>query len=243
MAKKSLLSEADRQWAAYTEGWRGLEGYGRKYALRNLPRHLEVAGRLPDLRKLLLDLEFAEARLWAVESPQGYTKLFAPALKPQPDEVERAVIRVFDQKANLFERDRECFLQEMQNGLRQRLESEAVVDRLIAPVPRRRNWLRLKNRPPLRSAHALLRTLEGHTGGVRSVAVDGARGVVVSGSGDKTVKIWDLESGSELYSKTFDSIPRAAFRPDGIYAVCFDGGAPQIWDFQLELVTIRDPTA
>ena len=40
----------------------------------------------------------------------------------------------------------------------------------------------------------LLRTLEGHLGGVEvAVTPDGRR--VVSGSKDKTLRVWDLESG------------------------------------------------
>jgi WD40 repeat protein len=43
-----------------------------------------------------------------------------------------------------------------------------------------------------------VRTLAGHSGGVRSVAIsaDGKR--VVSGSDDKTVKIWDADTVAEV---------------------------------------------
>lgn len=62
----------------------------------------------------------------------------------------------------------------------------------------REPWLR-PMRPTLMSpGGALLRTLEGHTGDVTSVAItpDGRR--AVSGSRDKTLRIWDLQSGKTL---------------------------------------------
>ena len=56
-------------------------------------------------------------------------------------------------------------------------------------------WLRLTNRPLFSLHPTCLRTLEGHTGEVTAVAVtsDGRR--TVSGSVDKTLRIWDLETG------------------------------------------------
>jgi WD40 repeat protein len=38
-------------------------------------------------------------------------------------------------------------------------------------------------------------TLEGHTGGVRSVALSADGGTAVAGSDDRTVRVWDLSSG------------------------------------------------
>ena len=47
----------------------------------------------------------------------------------------------------------------------------------------------------VRDKSALIRTLEGHTASVNSVAVtpDGTK--IVSGSLDNTIKVWDIASG------------------------------------------------
>ena len=44
----------------------------------------------------------------------------------------------------------------------------------------------------------LLRTFEGHTDLVRTVAVDLNLGVIVSGSYDRTVRMWDMRTGQCL---------------------------------------------
>jgi WD40 repeat protein len=49
-----------------------------------------------------------------------------------------------------------------------------------------------------------LTTLQGHTYGVRAVAItpDGRRDV--SGSGDDTVRVWDLRDGKKLVTLTVE---------------------------------------
>ena len=61
-----------------------------------------------------------------------------------------------------------------------------------------------------------LRTLKGHTDSVRAVAVtpDGRR--AVSASSDRTLRLWDLESGKEIAAFTGESeIESCAVAPDG----------------------------
>jgi hypothetical protein len=65
---------------------------------------------------------------------------------------------------------------------------------------------------------ALLRTLEGHTGGVTSVAFSPDGSMIASGSGDGTIKLWRVSDGALL--KTYDeetvNVYPVAFSPDGL---------------------------
>jgi WD40 repeat protein len=60
---------------------------------------------------------------------------------------------------------------------------------------------------------AQIATLVGHRGVVWRVAVSEEAGMIASGSGDNTVRLWDLQSGDLL-----DEIPH----PDCVAAVSFD---------------------
>jgi WD40 repeat protein len=105
------------------------------------------------------------------------------------------------------------------------------IDEIVvgAPVP----WLRAQ-RPALHPpGTALLRTLVGHSGYVYSAAVtpDGKRAVSVSW--DKTVKVWDLETGRLL--RTLEdhrlAVYGVAVTPDGKRAVSASWDAPlRLWD-------------
>jgi hypothetical protein len=77
------------------------------------------------------------------------------------------------------------------------------------------------------------RILEGHTGEVKAVAItpDGAR--IVSGSSDKTVRVWDLRSGhlERILEGHTDEVLAVAITPDGARIV--SGGqdeAMRVWN-------------
>jgi len=90
---------------------------------------------------------------------------------------------------------------------------------------------------------AELMTLRGHKGEVISAAFspDGKR--IVSGSNDKTIKIWDAATGTELMTlRGYDGIWPGAFDPD-VKRIVSNGGdnTVKVWDVATgtELMTLR----
>jgi WD40 repeat protein len=68
---------------------------------------------------------------------------------------------------------------------------------------------------------ALLRTLEGHSGGVNALAVTPDGGQAISGSSDNTLKVWDLKRGKVVRTLEGHSglVRAVAVTPDGGQAI------------------------
>ena len=81
----------------------------------------------------------------------------------------------------------------------------------------------------------IVRTLEGHTGWVNSVAVtpDGKR--AISASSDRTLRVWDLESGQSLAHAQGhkDRVNSVAVTPDGKRAISASSDRTlRVWDLE-----------
>jgi small GTP-binding protein len=82
---------------------------------------------------------------------------------------------------------------------------------------------------------ACLRTLEGHSGGVNSVALGGDGRRALSGSDDGTVRVWDVETGACL--RTLEGhthrVWSVAWSADGEFAFSgAENGVMRVWDLR-----------
>jgi len=81
----------------------------------------------------------------------------------------------------------------------------------------------------------ILRTLTAHSGTVRCLAISPDGKLLVSGSYDKTIKIWELEAGQEIRTlkKHSGDIEALAISPNGeILASASDDGTIKIWELK-----------
>ena len=72
--------------------------------------------------------------------------------------------------------------------------------------------------------------LKGHTDALYTVSFSFDGKKIATASRDKTVRIWDAESGKELQKLEGTVSGRQAWSPDGKKIATVNGGIPQIWD-------------
>jgi WD40 repeat protein len=195
-AADTLPALHDRLLAAYSErchgGW--ATGPDDGYFYQHLVRHLRKAGRFPELRTLLLDLDWINAKL-AVGNISGLLADYDSLLSDPAVLLVAGALRL---SAHVLTGNPG----QLPGQLTGRLASEhdpqlrdlMLRIRLWPASP----WLRPLTGSLISPGGPLLRTLTGHDSWVYAVAfsADGYR--IVSGGGG-TVRVWDLESGEPLH--------------------------------------------
>jgi WD40 repeat protein len=148
-------------------------------------------------------------------------------------EILSSLDRVLAQENHNLSRRPELTWQQLYNRLQWK---ETAGDLLETEWTRRRSrgtpvWFRM--RTPFRESAERARTLEGHTGSVNACALSPDGSLIVSGSSDSTLKVWETNTGLELRTITGHEgqVWACAFSADGSFVVSGgEDGLLRIWD-------------
>jgi WD40 repeat protein len=222
-----LLLEAYHQKCK--DGW----PYGQNdgYYFEHLAHHLVESGRKDELHELLYNFDWLQAKLDATD----VTSLISDYdhMPENPDlHLVQSALRL---SAHVLARDNKQLVCQLMGRLQSFQETEIVSMLEQARKNKSGMWLRPLTPSLTPPGGPLIRTLEGHTGVVTTVAVtpDGRR--AVSASNDRTLKVWDLETGEQrrtLEGHT-DPVNAVAVTPDGRRAVSASSDYTlKVWDME-----------
>jgi WD40 repeat protein len=165
----------------------------RDYRIRWLPYHLAAAGRFDDLRSLLLSVDWLREKI-AIAGPALTVDDFSLSQHDPELQLLAETIRI---SAYVTANDPD----QLPSQLLARLPLHDPVAPLLRQIGSEHSvsaWL-----APLRPMLAgpgspLVATLAGHTGRVRTVASGPNTSIVVSGSDDGSVRVWDIDRAIQL---------------------------------------------
>ena len=220
-----------------------------RYSLIHLPAHLGACGTNEELGRLLLDFGWMHAKLEATDvtsliadydaAPNVWAGLVpAQSARPQGSPLQeswRLVQGALRLSAHVLAQDKTQLAGQLMGRLLDEDSSEIQGTLVQAAAWKRSAWLRPLAADLTPPGGPLLRTLTGHSGEVSAVAVTPDGKQAVSASGDKTLKVWDLETGRALHTLEGHSgyVHGVAVTPDGKRAVsASDDKTLKVWDLE-----------
>jgi len=202
------------------------------YLWNNLAYHLIEALRDDELRQLLLDFDWLQAKLDATD----VNSLIIDYDHLPDDHTLRLVQGAIRLSAHILANDKNQLAGQLLGRLQYLKEPDIQSTCEKARKYRNSRWLHPLTASLTPPVGPLLRTLEGHTDRVNAVAVtnDGSR--AISASYDSTLKVWDLETGEQIRTLEghTDWVRGLAVTKDGsraISAASYDRTL-KVWDLE-----------
>jgi WD40 repeat protein len=241
-----------------------LEAYGKEYCnkwgsgpsdsyfFENLAYHMKEAGKREELRKLLLNFEWMCSKLKKECVTQNETRekmsdtnSFLHDYNYLPDDTEIGLTQdaiklsyksALNDKTQLTEQILGRFLCFHENEIQVLLNQAAEC----------RNKIRLLPTTSSLKPHRVqsFRIFEGHDECVNAIAITPNGKCLVSASKDKTIKVWNLERGTEKITLKghYDCVNAIAITPNGKYLVSASSDKTlKVWDLKTKKkrVTLR----
>lgn len=212
--------------ARLLDAWRDFRHLPDAYSWRWVAWHLIGAGRRAQLQELLFDSSWLQAKLNAtnINSLIADLEYLKPAREPQ---LIQAALRL---SAHVLAQDKT----QLWSQLAGRLDSDQCPS-LIHSFCMDQVML-IPCCPSLTlPGNSLLRSLRGHTGGVRDVELYAENTRAISASEDHTVKVWDLDMGDEVRTLKGHTagVNGIALYPDGSAVVsASEDHTLKVWDLQ-----------
>ncbi|MBT9310638.1 NB-ARC domain-containing protein [Leptothoe kymatousa] len=228
---KDLPGLHQRWLDAYKEkcgqGWASCPQDG--YFFGQLTRHLKEAGQVDQLRSLLFDYDWLRAQLTA----NGINGLLADYDWLTDDKLLQLLQSTLRLSAHVLATKPQQLNQRLWGHLRDREQPEFSTLLTEGAAQQPSLWLQPQQANLTAPDGALLRTFEGHSGEVMSVALSEDGRHALSGSYDKTMKLWDVTTGEAL--RTFEGhsggVRSVALSEDGRHALSgSEDKTMKLWD-------------
>jgi WD40 repeat protein len=237
-----LPSLHDRLLEAYrlkcTNGWS--TGPNDGYFFEHLAYHLVEAEHKENLRKLLFDFNWIQAKLDAID----VNSLITDYDHLPDDHILHLVQGAIRLSAHIIEKDKNQLVEQLLGRLQSFQEPEIQSMLEQARTSKECIWLHPLTTSLTPPGGPLIRTLEGHTGEVSAVAVTPDCRYAISASYDQTLKVWDVKSGEELQTLKGHTnwVIGVAVTPDCRYAISASSDYTlKVWDIKSgkELQTLK----
>ena len=162
------------------------------------------------------------------------TDLIAQNLSSKQSSVLKVFSRTLLREVHVLTLDPNLLWQQLHNRLQweeDEVKQTLALELAHRTAPESKPWARL--RTPYRESQKLIRTLNSHTNVVNECAVSPDGTWIVSASGDKTLKIWDVTNGMELRTLTghTGAVNGCSISPDGTWIVSASSdNTLKMWD-------------